>query len=511
MRFHKNFVSALIITAILLFLIPRFNGFFTHDFPAMDGGLFNTIIKDIEHANFRLPKFTTYNNDAIPFAYPPLSFCFLALLHSVTQVEIITLQRVVPLVITLLYVFAFYRFTSTLFTNRNHALIITLCFVAIPHSYIWMLVGGGISRALGFFFAITALWLQRRTFQTGNVLYRIGTIIGVAGTFSSHPEWAVFLIANMMFFAFVGSSKTAQVRETIFVILVAIVLISPWWLTVISYHGIEPFISPATATLISQYWRNLSSLNVFWLDPRDPLLIAGILGLLFSLLGRPKYIAVWFLFLTFVNVRSALAYTNAPLAFAAGLAWIKGWHYVREQKSEKLLYILLILAFGQTFYLNSKLNLYRMYFLSPIDRKALAWVKQNTPGTAKFLVLNDLSGDAWSTDVLREWFPTLAERTSITTVQGYEWKANQFKRRIAWNNVVFGCIDQTLDCLEQWSQSVAQPFTHIYLLAVDHTTGMPCCANLISSLNSSTSYEKIYEEESRIIWKLTKPLSGESD
>ena len=41
-------------------------------FPVNDGGMFYTMILDLQANHYAAPLFTTYNHVSIPYAYPPL-------------------------------------------------------------------------------------------------------------------------------------------------------------------------------------------------------------------------------------------------------------------------------------------------------------------------------------------------------------------------------------------------------------------------------------------------------
>lgn len=498
-------VSLILVAAIVVFLIPIVWGYFTHDFPANDGGLFTVFARDIQNAQFRLPTFTAYNNDRIPFTYPPFSFYILALGNAVTAVDIIELQRGIPVLLALTNVFIFFLFARTLFPQRYYALLMTLCYSANAHTYHWLLVGAGISRAFGLCFALTALWLQQRLFSTGAWRYRAGMALAVAGTFASHPEWTVFLVISMVFFALREAPRKKRILETFISFGVALMLVSPWWITVLRNHGLGAFLSPASAGYHTLYWEYLRAFDILRFDQRDPLLLAGIVGILLSALGKPKFIAVWFAVLTLSNIRSSLAFTVPALTLASGLTLINAVDYARKQHSRRILYAILLLAGAGTLYLNIRYDVYRESFLHPFDREALTWVSRNTPTDARFLVAYDHTEFDWPFDALREWFFTLSGRTSIATVQGYEWKAHEFSRRIMLNGTLAACFNQTLECYETWARTYDQTFTHIYLVALHKNTGNPCCERLIQELNASPAYTQIYSEHDRMIWELNTP------
>jgi hypothetical protein len=56
--------------------------------------------------------------------------------------------------------------------------------------------------------------------------------------------------------------------------------------------------------------------------------------------------------------------------------------------------------------------------ISENQRKAMAWVRTNTPAAT---ITSSLATDAWGSDDVSEWFPALSARRSATTTQGTEW------------------------------------------------------------------------------------------
>jgi hypothetical protein len=75
-------------------------------------------------------------------------------------------------------------------------------------------------------------------------------------------------------------------------------------------------------------------------------------------------------------------------------------------------------------------------------------VKANTLADSQFLVF---SGSPWWQDASSEWFPVLAERTSLLTIQGAEWlPANGFIQRwVRFDNLQF-CANADILCLNEW-------------------------------------------------------------
>ena len=82
-------------------------------FPVNDGGMFYTMIMDLQANHYAIPLFTTYNHTFIPFAYPPLGFYIGAGISDLLNVSPIVVIRWLPGIINALCIPAFYFFANT--------------------------------------------------------------------------------------------------------------------------------------------------------------------------------------------------------------------------------------------------------------------------------------------------------------------------------------------------------------------------------------------------------------
>ena len=108
----------------------------------------------------------------------------------------------------------------------------------------------------------------------------------------------------------------------------------------------------------------------------------------------------------------------------------------------------------------------------------MQWIATHTAVDSSFLVVTKYG--FWE-DRTSEWFPVLAHRLSLATVQGYEWIPNAFFQR--WNR---------FDALQECA-------THVYLrkgmgkLDFFKNEIEQCCGWLQRSLESSADYELVYD------------------
>jgi hypothetical protein len=123
--------------------------------------------------------------------------------------------------------------------------------------------------------------------------------------------------------------------------------------------------------------------------------------------------------------------------------------------------------------------------ISPGNRDLMAWTKANTPPDARFAVV--AGNDFWANDATSEWFPYLAGRVSVGTVQGYEWLGpNRFADQLQAHEDLNRC--QSVACLNAWSEEYQVQFDYVLAgrspfegYAVDEDAD--CCAALRDSLS----------------------------
>jgi hypothetical protein len=134
--------------------------------------------------------------------------------------------------------------------------------------------------------------------------------------------------------------------------------------------------------------------------------------------------------------------------------------------------------------------------LSLDEREAMLWVARHTPTTSRFLVVTKYG--FWE-DRISEWFPVLAERLSLATVQGYEWIPNAFYQRWKRFDALQDCATQDVSCLERWGTQSDVSFTHVYIrkgmgeLDFFKNEIEQCCGWLERSLKSSPHYQVVYD------------------
>ena len=154
---HDNFVIAVVSFAEFLGGVVRFFPVYLSHFPLNDGGLFYSMVQDILDHNFSLPVFTSYNGNVIPFGYPPLPFYLMALFQRNFHFGLIDQLRFFPAFFSTLCIPAFYFLSKRISNSKEISVFAAFAYALMPQSYLWLIMGGGITRSLGVLFAILSI------------------------------------------------------------------------------------------------------------------------------------------------------------------------------------------------------------------------------------------------------------------------------------------------------------------------------------------------------------------
>ena len=178
------------------------------DFPLNDGGMFAVAIDDIRHAGYALPAVLSYNLENIPFAYPPLAFYISLTLQDVFGLSTTDVLRALPVVLATLIVVAYIPLARALAPNALVAAIAVYVVAVQPSAFTWMVMGGGLTRALGIVFAVAGLYALHRYITRGGRGALIATGVFAAGTLLSHLEMAwFFAFSAIVFIAFYAPDR----------------------------------------------------------------------------------------------------------------------------------------------------------------------------------------------------------------------------------------------------------------------------------------------------------------
>ena len=516
----------LLAAALLLGVLVRLTPVVRHDFPLNDGALFYQMALEIRQAGFALPALTHYNADGIPFAYAPLGFYLAAVIGNSPQ-GILEAVRWIPPLVACAMLPLFVLLARALLPNERSVVAATFAFALIPRSFLWMIMGGGLTRSLGMLFTIAALWQAHALYTRRDWRLALTTAVCAALAILSHLGTAPFLVMSMGLMWLAYGRHRHGVIASIAVGVMVLALTAPWWATVVATHGLAPF-RAAQATGGSflsgsdARWAVRLTLAKLGLGTTGeslfPMILAlGIIGAIRELSWGRVLLPVWWTLIYFTDTRAPGTYASLPIAMLAGIAAtevllpvLRDWRptswpaplprvlsrITAGRWSAVVLAALVgygaFAALVRTPSIPSEMQV--LTSLGSADRAAMTWVASSTPRDARVLVV---TGSAWPSDRIAEWFPVLAARRSVATVQGSEWLPNaEYDRRYANSETLAACAAREVSCVEQWATETRTSFSHLYVPKTEGTNGTPgaaCCTSLIASASTDPRYRRIYD------------------
>jgi hypothetical protein len=116
-----------------------------------------------------------------------------------------------------------------------------------------------------------------------------------------------------------------------------------------------------------------------------------------------------------------------------------------------------------------------------------------------------VSDDRWPIDRTSEWFPVLAGRVSVATVQGQEWvEGGAFRSSIDDYDLLQECSERDGSCLADWSDATGVDFDYVYIPKIAPrfapSSVEECCDTLRRMLEQDGGYRKAYDGGGAVIF-----------
>ena len=490
-------------------------------FPIGDGGLFYSMTQALQENGYRIPEFVQYNGLNIPFAYPPLGFYLSGLFSDVFGVELIEVFRFLPAIILILTIAAFYKLAIIILGTRYKAGIAALFYALLPKSITWLIMGGGITRSLGLLFLILAIQNIWLLFTQHSKKYLFLSIIFSALVCLSHPAMIIQTVGIAIFlFLFKGKNRQNFLRA-ILVAAGTLALTSPWWLTILTRFGMEPFLTASKTGFHDPFFWVSMSIYPFSEEPFMTLIIIlAVIGIAVSIAQRKFLLPLMYFSPFLIEPRSAANVAIIPMALLASIAlhdlifpalteieskFKKAEHKIQYQNlSKKVLiaYIGIILLTSMQFYTLQTAG----DRVTDENIQAYEWIKSNTPSDSQFMVITgnmNIFGDS-----TLEWFPTLTDRISLMTIQGGEWLDDKpFIEKFDDAKLLQSCVTSPSprECIETQTNALELAYDYIYIARKTFRkeyTNIIIGDSLICDLREENNvYEEVYRSDNVSIFK----------
>jgi hypothetical protein len=497
------------------------------DFPLNDGALFYVMVRDIQNNGYALPAFTSFDNTRIPFGYPPLTFYLAGAVDALTPMGLLGAFRWLPLAGSTLIVAAFAPLARSLMRTRVAALTATMFFAMLGPAFIWMVMGGGLTRSFGFVFAVLTMW-QAHEMYARRTYWRIPVVSVVAAlAVTSHLEMAwLAAFSSALFFAVLGRNRAGVVCSA-GVALATLALSAPWWATVVAHHGIEPFRAAAAS---GNYPLTGPILLIQYDVAFEPLFAIvgalGLLGVVTSLTRRQYLLPMWLVTVAVLDARALPTSATVPLAMLAAVGLLDallpiamhpagiGSLLSRERHggvtavSASPAFLPGVVATVVACYVILSAFITGPKILTGLtrdERDAMTWAGQNTPADSHFAVI---TGDAWAVDRTSEWFPVISGRASLATVQGREWISGQFRRSQEQYTSLQDCALADGDCLYAWSAATDKQVDYVYIARIAPRVPQferdPCCTSIRLALARDSRFTLVFDGPGATIYRAAR-------
>ncbi|WP_227357601.1 ArnT family glycosyltransferase [Haladaptatus salinisoli] len=496
-------------------LLVYFAYLMTHPYPAYGAGLYLQIAQEISAHSYGLPeRIPLYTNDGVPFGYPPLMYYVSAIIMETTGVGPITLSRLLPGFVTVLYLVPFYFLAREVLQSTPRAGFATLLLAVTPPVLQWHLSAGGIVRAPAFLFTLTGAYTGLKLFKTSERKWIIPSMVLFGLTILTHPVYTVFFgITYLVMFICFKPTPQGLVHGAI-VAVGGILLASPWWLQIIATHGIDIFaaasgthsgIGGGVSRLLDQFVYPLA------FDIPSIFYLGSFAGAVYLLAKRRVFLPLWLVSAAFMlgKVRfqfPAGAMMASVLVFEVFVPRIRAWSRSNYSRSAPLIGVIilgiLVSSVGVSF-AASGLNSHhhstsQPAFIDYNDKAAMDWVKENTASDADFVVLGDAA----------EWFPLMTDRAILVGPWGVEWEGHKpYNKHLSLYKRMSRCPEKT--CLTEKMISNDVNPDYIYVPKGHYTVrGIDEYQKpwMREQLVNSERYKIIYENEGAMIFRVQEPM-----
>lgn len=506
--------TALILAGIVaLGSVVRLIPVATADFPLNDGALFLAMSNAIRDSGFALPATATYNGTPIALAYPPLGLYLTAVATQLTGGDGIDIARWMPLAFSIASIPVAFMIFRELFQRDAPALIGTAAFALIPRAYNWTIAGGGVTRAPGLLLAMIAIWAALRMVRSDRRRWVVvaGVAGGVAGLF--HPESGMFALLSVAVVA-LASRRDWRLRlgRGLAAWGISAIIVLPWLILILARHDAEALIGALqTGGAVAE--GALRLLTFGYTEGYLEILgvVAGV-GLAICLLRREWLLPLWAAVIFLAGSRASLTYASIPVAGAVAMASHEVGNVVPALFRRPVPRPVALAALSAAFVIcavNAVASAQRddspLRALSPDARAGLRWIASETPTDASFLVMD---GEPWPLDAVSEWFPNLAHRRSLATVQGTEWAGpgafGRARDRQAW---LLNCSTTlpALDCAQSWDQTLHRvDYVVLGNGRAQLSAGTPCCRAL-TDLVVAAGGRPVFENDEMVVIQLSQP------
>ncbi len=274
------------------------------------GGLFYQMSLEIADNGFAMPvSIPYYYPGGLPFAYPPLAFYIQAVLISLLSPRLFVTINLLPALFSVMSLFVFLLLAKEIFCERWLSLAALFIFAILPLAVTEQVQAMGLAESLGTGMLILYTLALVHAVRQPNMQHWLvaGFTLALCVVSSPGSLYAAVLIsllfACVVIYTNIKQRDPRGVLGLVIISLSGLILTAPYWLSVISNHGIGILIGAFTgqnSNLFSEIKTNLLAFRLIWATPLWNGLFLISLGLI---LMRRRYLLLLYTFLLLVIIR----------------------------------------------------------------------------------------------------------------------------------------------------------------------------------------------------------------
>ena len=496
----------------------------SHEFPALLGGLFLEMASTVAESGTLPTTIQGFTTEGVPFAYPPLGFYVMAVFLKL-GVDGVALLRFGSPVVLLGIVALLYHLTVVLTDSPETGCLAGIIAGTHVTLNVFLVGASGFVRGLGFLFMLVSLLGAYQYFANdGGRRALVTAVVGWGLVVLTHPVHAAAAGAGVAAAWLVWDRSPRGLAAGAAVAVGGLVIASPWWLTVVSNHGPGIFFNGAGSHgSVNNSLADLGALVGWFLDGgyvlnwpaafallgtvvavargnwEQPVWLAvpvvllvpphGRLGLLFIAPLGATGLAVAYTLLTRLDL-DRLDLPARPVAFPARVTGRLDLPDLSAQQVVALAFVVVLVGpfVGQNMVAatgtspNSPLPVYA----DSADRTAMEWIENETDTDARVAVVGGAS----------EWFPYLANRTSVIVKYGTEWSGGgTFDRHESAQNGLVDCWNASCVSATLAEYGFASEVDYVYVPRgwfVSGRSGETISPALHHSLSASHRFAPVY-------------------
>jgi hypothetical protein len=489
---HIPLLIALLVTAPIVFFQA-----FRYSLPLGYAGMFALVAEKIADANFALPmSIPHYGPGGVPLVYPPFAMYVFALAIKVGFPTWAYL-RLAPALFTLLSAIPLYYFTLALLRSKVAGVLAVVLIMTTPATYYTNVWSAGVVRALALFLCLSGLFFYIRALRefSWRMFLLAGLSLGLL--FTTHLLYVVFA-ALVGLACLLSEWSPSRVRTAFGILLVALLVASPWLIVVLGRHGMESMLIAYSSHNNVDFISSLKDVSLAVQFIGDNLrqstenwFIAALAipGLVLLVYRRKFHIPLAFLFILLLGEIFFYAKVLTGMMAAAFCAEVFQWtSTLIERNGKRVLKLVPAVLVALCVVLSSINGLAQIAQYQPeINHDSLemaSFVRANTDPDATYLFVGRINE--------AEWFPYLLDRTPVFALWGSEW---------------MGTYDQQLEILialrecqlrKDWAcmQEIQQNESVSPSLLVT-----PNSRWLTLQLKDTHTWDRIYMDETYVVWQ----------